>query len=528
VSGTSLRRSQVERYARKFAAAAAKNKMPAPTRELDRYLDSSPEDVFVALEAFVGRMAAGGPDDRLALGYLLLLQSQLERVRYRIDRGYEDASQLIERFQRNIADLAATGDVDGGALSMLASALHQAGIAASAELSAAIMQHAEGLMSDMIPNDPGPLIAELTKHCDDDPFMVVSMLAEAGHAMPAPVRALIATAQADSANAVAREAAILMLLDPEPAVRHAAAAGLQAAAQRLSPVSLRRLIAMRNWRPESERDGINAIIRASHAEGIDRAPWPPASADAILASCIDGSGAQGFMIVSPAGKRKRLSSVLLKNGVRHAWTAPPESQRQTRSTLEHATAETSLIAVSRAYFDRAVCRHLQAGLVAGTPPPAGLLQVAESIGGVDWQPEASDWRKILAAMYAELPAAVLAPGTIATLLRTSSAWARFDAITGSWFEDDQKVARLLGRPRGRQLVEATGYVLQQVLTRRRQKWAEHFLWTALWLREKPNEYTSLWRNFVILAQSLADGCDLSEVSLMRDIAARTVELSARA
>ena len=61
--------------------------------------------------------------------------------------------------------------------------------------------------------------------------------------------------------------------------------------------------------------------------------------------------------------------------------------------------------VSRKYFDRILRHHLQVGLAAGTLPPAGLLQVAGTIGHADWQPELLDWRSALAAMLAELPQA---------------------------------------------------------------------------------------------------------------------------
>ena len=59
------------------------------------------------------------------------------------------------------------------------------------------------------------------------------------------------------------------------------------------------------------------IIRAVRAKGIDCAAWPQAGAGTIYASGIDGSGAQGFLIVSPLQK-VRISSVLLKNGIRDA------------------------------------------------------------------------------------------------------------------------------------------------------------------------------------------------------------------
>jgi hypothetical protein len=186
-----------------------------------------------------------------------------------------------------------------------------------------------------------------------------------------------------------------------------------------------------------------------------------------------------------------------------------------------------MMPVSQGYFDRAVRHHLQLGLAAGALPPAGLLQVAETIGGAQWQPELLEWRKALAAMLGELPAAMLKSHAVSAVLRTSSAWADFDSIVESWFEDDQDVARLVSGVRGRRRAKTAEYLLQNVLVRRREKWAEHFLWTALWLREAPDGDALPWRNFAILARALADGHDLADIPLMRDIAARTVSALAR-
>jgi hypothetical protein len=496
--------------------------MPDRTRALEYDLDNFPEDVFVTLDGFVEWLAAAGPDNPLADFQMHLIQGQLEQLRFRRDRGYEDASRLIEKFQRTIAELALDGRVGGPALAMLVAALHQAGIAASAELSDAMAQQTAEFLSESTPDDLVGSLEEIVKGCDNDPFLVASMLAETGHAMPVEARALMPSVQSQSDSAAMREAAVLSLLDPEPTVRRAAAAALQEGVGRLSADSLRRLIAMRNWCPESERPAVDAIVRAARARQIECAPWPAGKAAAILASCIDGSGAQGSLIVSPAGKRQRLSPVLSKNGIREAWMSPPASRREIRSILDQAAAETSTIPVSREYFDRVVQHHLYVGLAHNALPPAGLLQVAEAIGGAQWQPELLDWRQMLAALVADLPAAMREPHAVETVLRTSAAWARFSAIADSWFEDDQEVARLVGRPSGRAQGKMRDYVLQTVLERRREKWAEHFLWTALWLRETPERDAAPWRNLAILAQALADGRDLSEMSLMRDIAARTV------
>jgi hypothetical protein len=56
--------------------------------------------------------------------------------------------------------------------------------------------------------------------------------------------------------------------------------------------------------------------------------------------------------------------------------------------------------------------------------------------------------------------------------------------------------------------------------------ADLILRTALWMREAPPEQKMCWRELAIVAKALADGRDLTEIGLMRDIAQRTVWLSA--
>jgi hypothetical protein len=67
MSRTSNQTARAERHARRFAASVAKNRMPAPTQDLEDYLDRFPEDVFVALEGFVEHANTGGglPRERL-------------------------------------------------------------------------------------------------------------------------------------------------------------------------------------------------------------------------------------------------------------------------------------------------------------------------------------------------------------------------------------------------------------------------------------------------------------------------------
>jgi len=289
---------------RGIALAIAKGRPPAFAPELDLYLENFPHEIFAAFKGVACHMPPAGKNVNLAFGYLFLLQGLLERLRYRTDRGYADAAELIAKFQAEVADQAAAGHIDGPTLAYVAGALHQSKIPASPKLAAVSARlHVNDDERSPLAADVRAALAGLLQACGDDPFALVGSLVEFGHALPSEARSLLAANIALGSTPDVRCAAVLFLLDPDPAVRRAAAGALVQIASSLSSTDVRRLIAMRNWRPENERAEVDAIIRKARAAGIDCAQWAPGGAEMILATVIDGAATQGSCWCRrPAGK----------------------------------------------------------------------------------------------------------------------------------------------------------------------------------------------------------------------------------
>jgi hypothetical protein len=152
----------------------------------------------------------------------------------------------------------------------------------------------------------------------------------------------------------------------------------------------------------------------------------------------------------------------------------------------------------------------------------GLLQVAETIGGADWQPARIVFSEALAGLIAEIPKAMCGPAALASILRNSDKLVDVKLIARSWFEDDEQVAVAVKRARGGSRAKLAGYLLQSLIAQRRDRWAEIVLHTALWMHETPPEVEMCWRELALVAKALADGRELSEIGLMRDIALRTI------
>ncbi len=517
--------SPIDQHARRIADALGSGRPPVTTLALDRYLESSPHELLAALAGAARHMPPTGRDEALARGYLFLLQGLLERLRYRTDRGYADAAGLIADFQAGVAAQAEAGQLDARMLAFVGGALHQSKIPASPLLTAA------SPATKRVDDDRGrpPLdgiraaLAGVIEACDGDPFAVVGTMAEFGHAMPVETRGALAAGLALEGTSDARSAAVLFLLDSDPIVRDAVAGALAQVAAALSPTDVRRLIAIRNWRRENERAAVDAVVRKARAAGIDCAQWKAGCTETILATAVDGSATQGFLLLSPAGgRKKRISSILTKGGVADAWSGEPESRRRIKASMAAAGMDAPTLPVSRAYLDRVVGHHLALGVGKGQAPPLGLLQVAETLGGADWQPVRMDFAATLAALMAEIPASMHEATAVETVLRRSGELADLEAVALCWYEDSPKIARLVAGAPGGKRAKLAVYLLQTVMPRRRDKWADLLLRTALWMREAPEEDDLCWRELAIVAKALADGRDLTGIGLMHDIALRTI------
>jgi hypothetical protein len=515
--------SPTDEYAKRIAQAIAKGRPPPFSDALDRYCERSPGEIFAAFAGAARHMPPTGTDEPLAVGYLFLLQHLLEHLRYRTDRGHEDAAKLIADFQGDVVAQVEAGRADGSMLAFVGGALHQSKIPASAEFAAATArQPIDGNEDAALPSDVRAALAGIVEACDGDPFLAVGALTEGCHAMPAEARGALAGGLALAGGPEGRGAAVLLLLDPDSVVRRAVAGALAQVAGSLTPTEVRRLIAMRNWRPENERAEVDAIIRKARADGIGCAPWDAGGLDKIIATAIDGASAQAFLLVSPAGRKKQLTSILIKGGIEDAFGSEPGSRRQIEKSLATAAMGLPSLAVSRSYLDRTVAHQLALSIEKGEAPPFGLLHVAETIGGADWQPARVAFGETLAELMAEIPKTMYETSALTSVLRRSKELADLQVVAQYWFEDDPQIARLVQQAGGGGRAKLATFLLQSAMARHRDRWADIVLRTAQWMHAAPAPNELCWRELTIVAKALADGRDMSEIGLMHDIALRTI------
>src|SRR6267378_6733740 len=163
-----------DEHARRIARAIAKGHSPPFSDAFDRYCESSPREIFAAFTGLARHMPPTGKDEPLAMGYLFLLQRLLEHLRYRTDRGYEDAAKLIADFQADVVAQVEGRHVDGRMLAFVGGALHQSKIPASPELAAAWAKHpvehgASQNEGEPVPADVRAALGGIADACGGDP-----------------------------------------------------------------------------------------------------------------------------------------------------------------------------------------------------------------------------------------------------------------------------------------------------------------------------------------------------------------------
>ncbi|MGA3397657.1 MAG: hypothetical protein ABSC95_00450 [Acetobacteraceae bacterium] len=533
-------RQHVERMARALSRRVRDDELPQLPEPDQEWLAATPQSLGSILEVAVDASMAQPRNAKQFAACLAMLNHQLELIRYQSERGYQWAIRMLDQYQEHVSDLAEGEALDHHEdLFALVAALGHAKVPVKPELSEALMGAGPSLPDSMPPEKAldqmvRPLIDDLARNVTS-PFEVMVAMGETAAVTPPALRCFMAHELALSPHPVMRDAVPLMLLDPAAEVRHAAALALDqiAAPDTLSPVSLRRAIALRNWIPEADRAALDQAIRKARVKGVQPAQWEPAPELAQRASSIDGSGAQSLLFASRSGRSGLFAGLLLKQGfgIRDVWCNSDVPRREIASMVAAMQREMAAPEVERSYVDSVVQHGIALGVAASHLPDPAMLEIAEAVCGADWKDRRIDAAAETERLFSELPVEQRSAGAVTTSLRRSVGWMHDDRLWDSWFEDDAEVREALAAARQHDVDDAARGLLDGVLDQRRGVWAERFLLTALWARAvKAGQPPPLgasaravtWRDLVVLAHEVLSARPLRDIPVMMEIAERTV------
>ncbi len=494
------------------------------------WLEETPQVLPAIADLLIAAIGAAKRDEALIEAYQLMLSLQMEFVRYRQDRGWNWANAMLEAFQTRLIALGSDPAIRRSDWLTMCEALTEARVPVPDAVQAALANAGFNQPEDSEP--PEDLLTGMRGIMDElarmvsSPFEAIHSLESTRAMMPAILRGFIATELALSSHPVLREAVPLMLLDSDAAVRRSAAAALEQTAQpeTMSPDTLRRAIAIRNWIPAADRPALDAAIRKARRAGVEIGAWPkPVASLAFHASTIDGSAAQSILATGESGKTCFFGGVLLRYGVGviDTWGDTTLSRGKINKLLREAKMEAPIAAVEKSYADSMIQHALGTMVDQATVPPALLLELAELIGGEDWKDRRIDVAARAGALFAAQAPADRTAAAVQAGLVSAAEWMASDPAFGSWFEEGPDVQKALATFSRTDYAGMISAVINDVLPTKRAAWAERFLMLALWCAASPGT-RSPSRGPMLIAHALTGDVPIGGIPAMTMIAAQSV------
>jgi hypothetical protein len=530
-------RTQLTRLGKLMAADVAAGQ-PGPNSEaVLRAIEAQPEAALDLLDMLISEGRKKRRNEALITAYGTMLGQALEFTRYAVEGGFPQASELVDAVRQRLLAVGKDGQVEPALVLMVLREFASAKLDPGPELRDLMDKLAAGMaLSAPGPESLAEGMAALDSHLEElahevggDPFELYAQVQQMANAFPDEQRAVFGAWLLGSREDAAREAALGWLLDASASVRNSTASSIEHAAAQggVSGVMLRRLIALRNWVPEADRASLDRAVQACRRRNVEISPWPQAQVREVLASGIDGAGAQSVFVLAREGRRHAIGCLLLKHGigVRDAWARHGLTRAELDEFLEQVQ-EIDLLPTSLDYVRLAAAHALAVNLGSGVMPPFAMLDVMETAGlhasrlacEQGLQPEALTTDAVLGLLEAEADPALSRPGVIADVLASSRVLPGELGVLDSWFEADTEVEGLLGGKMTR--AKRIALVRDEVLPQRVAKWVERLAWTALALRH--GEEGEPWEAFYVSARELRAGRPMAEIPLMMHVATLTV------
>jgi hypothetical protein len=466
------------------------------------------------------------------MAYHRLLSLQLEFVRYRQDRGWDWADEMLVAFQQRLIAVGRDNAIPREDWFMMGSALTEARVPVADGVQTALAD--AGFKPNELNEPPEEMMRMLRGFMDEmarmvsTPFEVISAFEGSGAMLPAMLRSFMATEFALSPQQILRDAVPLLLLDDDRPVRDAAAGAIEQTArpETLSPDALRRAITLRNWIPAADRPALDAAIRKARLAGVEIGAWPAPRPDLeYYASTIDGSGAQTILAVSRSGKKGLFAGLLLRHGtgIVDSWADQDLARGKIAKVLREAQMAAPCTRVDKTLVDLMVQHAIGTSVERDAVPPPALLEIAELIGSTEWKDRRLDIKVEADRLFDALDPKDRTPEGIEAGFARGVEWMSEDEVFATWFEDGPQVQKALAKLPRTNKIEMVAVVMTEILPAKRGEWAERFLMLAKWCQAAAEaKQRARARDLILVAHALTGEEPVGAIPIMSVIAMQTV------
>jgi len=495
-------------------------------------LAERPEHAIDIIDDLIAEGAKPEPDEDLLAADIVMLTAALESIHYGVEAGRRESVALADRVRRHLVHAQARGRIQPQLMLLILNQFVVARLDVGTELQAIMLRMMEEKAAD---RDSETLregyegLRQLARELGGDPFDIHACLSETAEALPEEAQVKLAVSLMAEADEALANGSLGFLLSSSAMVRATTARGLadsatgDAARSRAAPLLLRRMIALSNWLPASERPAVDETIERMRQQGVDCAPWAKTAKVHAYVSGFDGSGMQGMFVVVKEGRKHAVAGLIgrLGMGVRDAWVRRGASKREAESLVSAGDQLGGMAPVGLEYVAAAVRHFLAGNAQSGLMPPFGLLAFAECAGLSGLNPETNLLEDLLARLIGETEPECLTLAAVARTLTASADWPDEHALFDSWFDQGDDIAALLAGKRVSRAKKIAA-VLAGPIERRRRRWAELLAWTAFSAKAS-TDAGAPWQELSIVARELLADRPLADIGLMRRIAERTVE-----
>lgn len=490
-------------------------------KRLARGLQGRPHTAAELLEDVASVNEPGAREEALTQ----VLGALLDEARMARENGQSQGGALIDLLETRLGQLVAEDGLSFRGRLALSSSWVRAGLQPPEALSSGTVEMPADLRDMELAGAEGleDLLATLVASSEGVASHAHAMLAELLPTIPADARGALVRVAVAHPDTLFAELGCAWLLDPVAAVRLGAVEGLsdRLSADRLPAPVVARLTTIRSWvTDEAVRGRLDSLIRDAMRRGIS----PPLKGAGprvhrVVASMVDGSGAQSLAAAVQAGSARHVAVVLLKEGlgVKDAYVVPCSSATEQKALVARMTDEIEAYEVALDYVADAIGLALSEGLDQGLAPVPGLVDVAHVCGLSEVRPLPARVSAILALADPEDRVGSLSVQARGRLVMASRYWEETYPILSSWFEDSDEMVETLEAATSRVSLSRG---IWRVLEGRRDHWARVVARNALLLAAAGIEDAE---EFVAVASALSEGRDLKKTPVMRHVADLSIE-----
>ena len=290
----------------------------------------------------------------------------------------------------------------------------------------------------------------------------------------------------------------------------------------ITPLTLERMIRIRNWLPKTVQTHIDKLIKNVRKLGVYPSGKKASSDPEMQAwmTSVDGSGAQGVMIVVNdivEPKAFRLVNFVLKEavGIVDIAVSPPETRKKLQqiitSTKHHGV---SLEKVASELVRQLIPPFMALNISSKTCLSADMLEAMELLGLDNWNPDSARFE----TLNPELLSFVTPPSDqeIASVQKRSANWAN-SAFANSW---------LISIPftvKTDSMKKMVAEVCDNVLEPKKEIWRKRMQRMSLWADACDNKQRQKQaRDFAVVSWLLEQDIPASQIKLLEGIAKKSL------